>query len=529
MTKTKTPPPPRPPRGKAAAPPPPQPKPQRTRGERVIAFIEEFCIVPEGMLLGQPMRLEAFQKRFILAIYDNPRTTRRAVLSIGRKNGKTGLIAAILLAHLVGPEAVQNAQILSGAQSRDQAALIYGLASKMVMLSAILRDLVRIVPSSKRLIGLTRNTDYHAISAEGKTAYGLSPVLALLDEMGQVRGPKDDFVDAIETSQGAHTAPLLIVISTQAPNDVDMLSTWIDDAVKSKDPHTVCHVYAADPDCRLDDPTAWHAANPALGKFRSLEDVRVQAERAMRMPSSEPTFRNLVLNQRVEIFSPFISRGVWLLNSHPAEDAAFHSGPVFGGLDLSGKADLTSMVLVAYKDDRWHVRVFFWTPERGLRERARRDRAPYDDWAAKGLIRIVPGASIDYEAVARDVVEITEGMQIKAMGFDRWRFDLFKKELDELGATALPLTPFGQGFKDMSPALETLESALLNEQIAHGANPVLTMCAANSRVEMDAAGNRKLSKFKAVGRIDGMVALTMAMGMSNLVGEPPKSYQLVFV
>ena len=183
-----------------------------TRAEKVIAFIERYCLIPDGAHVGQPMRLAEFQREFIRAIYDNPAGTRRALLSIARKNGKTGLIAALLLVHLVGPEARQNAQIVSGAMSRDQAALVFNLASKMVQLSSRLSELVRIVPSGKRLIGLPMNTEYKALAADGKTAHGLSPVLAILDEIGQVQGPQSAFVDAITTSQGAHAEPLLIAI-----------------------------------------------------------------------------------------------------------------------------------------------------------------------------------------------------------------------------------------------------------------------------------------------------------------------------
>lgn len=159
-----------------------------TRGERVIAFIERFCIVPEGKLLGKAMRLDPFQKEFILAVYDNPVGTDKAILSIARKNGKTGLIAGILLAHLVGPEAVQNTQIVSGALSREQASIVFNLAVKMVNLNPKLQEIVHITPSGKKLIGLPCNVEYKALSAEGKTTHGLSPVLAILDETGQVRG-----------------------------------------------------------------------------------------------------------------------------------------------------------------------------------------------------------------------------------------------------------------------------------------------------------------------------------------------------
>ena len=464
--------------------------------------------------MGQPIKLMPFQKRFILEIYDNPVGTRRAYLSVGRKNGKTALIACILLAHLVGPEAKLNAQIISGAMSREQAAIVYDLASKMVALSPRLRELVREVPSSKKLIGIKWNTEFRAISAEGKTAHGLSPMLAILDELGQVRGPQSDFVDAITTSQGAHVAPLLMVISTQAPNDNDLLSIWLDDAKTSNDKRIVSHVYEAAKDCELMDRTGWKDANPAIGKFRSLADVKEQAERAGRMPSSEPTFRNLVLNQRIEMMAPFVSRGVWVLNSAEPDDQVFYEEPVYCGLDLSAKTDLTSMVMIAYRE-KWHVKAYFWTPAKGLRDRSKRDRAPYDIWESQGFIRAIPGAALDYEAVAKDMADILQDCDVQAIGFDRWRFDLLQKELTEIGAS-WPIFPFGQGFKDMAPAIDTLEELLLNEQIAHGANPVLTMCMANARIEKDAAGNRKMNKAKATGRIDGAVALAMAVGVSKV-------------
>ena len=258
-----------------------------TRAARIIQFIERHCLTPDGAHVGKPMVLAEFQKQFIRDVYDNPAGTRRAILSVARKNGKSGLIAGLLLAHLVGPEAKQNSQIVSGAMSRDQAALVFNLASKMVQLSPKLSAIVRIVPSGKRLIGLPLNTEYRALAADGKTAHGLSPVLAILDEIGQVRGPQSDFIDAITTSQGAHEAPLLIAISTQAANDADLLSQWIDDARASQDKRIVCHVYEAPAGCDLLDESAWRAANPALGTFRSLDDLREQLTQAQRMPSME--------------------------------------------------------------------------------------------------------------------------------------------------------------------------------------------------------------------------------------------------
>ena len=486
-----------------------------TRAANVIAFIEKYCRVPEGALVGQPLRLAEFQKAFIRDVYDNPHGTRRAILSLGRKNGKTGLIAGLLLAHLVGPEALPNAQIVSGAMSRDQAALVFNLASKMVQLSPELTPLVRIIPSGKRLLGLNMNTEYRALAADGQTAHGLSPVLAILDEAGQVRGPRSDFIDAITTSQGAHENPLLIVISTQAATDADLLSLWIDDALSGADKKTICHLHAAPKDCELLDESAWKAANPAMGLFRSLTDVREQAQQAQRLPSAEATFRWLVLNQRVSAVNPFISADVW--KSCGTEPEPF-DGPVFAGLDLSARTDLSALVLVGQVDGVWHVRPYFWTPEQGVEERARRDRVPYDLWVKQGHLRTTPGASVDYEHLATDMLEILDGLDVRAIAFDRWRMDVLKKELDRLGAD-LPLVPWGQGFQSMSPALDALEAELLNGRMAHGMHPVLTMCAANAVIERDPAGNRKLTKAKSTGRIDGLQALAMAMGAASTSEE----------
>lgn len=481
-----------------------------SRGAAVIAFIETFCLAPEGAHVGKPIRLLPFQKRFIKAIYDNPKGTRRAYLSIARKNGKTALIAGIMLAHLVGPEAKQNSQIISGARSRDQAAQVFNYASKMVQLSADLSSVVRILPSAKSLIGLPLNVEYKAISAEGKTAHGRSPILAILDEVGQVKGPNDDFTDAITTSQGAHVSPLLIAISTQAAEDSDLFSIWIDDAEKSGDQRIVSHVYSAPKDCDLMDRKAWKAANPAIGVFRSLEDVEEQAKQSSRMPSAENTFRNLCLNQRVSTVSPFVSVGAWKSCAGMVLD--FGTAPVWCGLDLSARTDLTALVAVCKIAGVWHVKPHFWTPEQGLVERSKRDRAPYDLWFRQGYLHTTPGATVDYEFVAQDIASILGELDVRAIAYDRWRISLIQKEFTEHGID-FPLVEFGQGFKDMSPALESLECEILNGRLAHGGHPVLTMCAANAVVSRDPAGNRKLDKYKATGRIDGMAALAMAFGV----------------
>ncbi len=495
-----------------------------TRGERVCRFIESYLIVPEGNLIGRPIRLLWFQEAFILAVYDNPAGTSRAYLSIARKNSKTATIACLLLAHIVGPEAQQNSRIVSGARSRKQAAEVFNYASKMIMMSPKLKKLAHVTPSSKTILGYAKNVEYQASSAEAKSAHGGSPILAILDEVGQIKGPTDDFVEAIETSQGAYEGKaMLFAISTQAATDNDLFSRWIDDANTSKDPRIVSHIYSAPAECELDDRSAWAAANPALGIFRSVKDVEDFCKLAMRMPTKEASFRWLFLNQRIDASAPFVSPAVWRACDAAVDD--FDGLPVFGGLDLSEVSDLTALVLMAPKSTDagtiWHVKPTFWLPGDSLREKAKADRVPYDVWESNGFLEATPGPTVDYEFVAAHLRELFDRLDIRKIAFDRWNWRHLKPWLQNAGFTdeqldgdAAVFEPFGQGYASMSPALRDLESMLLNKKIAHGGHPVLTMCMMNATVRPDPSGNRKLDKQRSRGRIDGAVALSMATAMA---------------
>jgi len=497
-----------------------------TRGERVCAFIERYCRAPEGDCIGQPIKLLPFQRKFILEIYDNPYQTHTAYLSIGKKNGKTSLIAAMLLAHLCGPEAVQNSQIVSGAQSKDQAAVIFELARKIIELNPELSRLVRVQPSGKRLIGLARNVLYRALAAEGKTAHGLSPILAILDEVGQVIGPTDKFISAITTAQGAYTNPLMVAISTQAPTDADLFSTWIDSQKSAPDPRVVCHVYAAPEDCAMDDKAAWVAANPALGVFRSMDDVEKQAKQAIAMPANEPEFRNLILNQRVEKVSPFVARSVWQANGGAPGDPKGRK--MFCGLDLSAVNDLTAFIGV---DDTGGVHPTFWLPRSGLAEKSRKDKVPYDFWEKQGFLIATPGKAIEYEMVAEFLRGFFDTHDVQALGFDRYNMKFLKPWLVKAGFSDSELEKFiefGQGTASMTPALRDLEVKLLNAQLRHGNHPILNMCSDNAKVTGE-SGARKFDKQRARGRIDGMTALAMAIGVMPSAPEAPKKPQLLFV
>lgn len=452
------------------------------------------------------------------------RLVRRAVLSCARKNGKTELAACLVLVHLIGPEAEPNGEIYSAANDRAQAAQVFKAAARMVRADPELGEMLNVVDSTKRMVHMASGSFYAALSSETGTKHGLNPSFAIFDELAQAKNR--DLYDVLDTAMGARAEPLFLTISTQSNDPNHILSKLIDDGLASDDLATVCHLYTAPESCGLDDRSAWNAANPALDDFRDLGDLAVAADRAARMPSEEPRFRNLFLNQRVSPDSTVIARADWMACQG---DAALEDGePIWLALDLSAKTDLTALVAVsANGGDR--VRAWFWKPADLLEDHERRDRVPYALWARAGWIEAIAGRTIHPAAVAMGLAEICERYDVQGLAYDRWGIDHLLREFDGVGLLAtkeddgdgLHLHPWGQGFKDMSPALDALETAVLSRSLVHPGNPVLTWNIANAIATMDPAGGRKLDKAKARFRIDGAVALAMALGLKSRerVGE----------
>ena len=501
-----------------------QPSDDKVTGADIIAFIEEVCFVPEGKFVGKKLELFEWQKAEIRRIYDNPYGTRRAILSMGRKNAKTTLAACLLLAHLCCPPARNkpNSQLYSAAQSRDQAAIIFSLAAKMVRMNPALSHAVTIQETAKSLICAELGTRYRALSADATTAYGLSPALVIHDELGQVRGPRSALYEALETATGAQENPLSIIISTQAPTNADLLSVLIDDALAGHDPHTVVKLYTAPPELNPFDEATIRLANPAFGTFLNAREVLAMAQDAKRMPAREAEYRNLILNQRVEVSTPFISPAVWKACSGPV--GSLEGIPVYGGLDLSAVSDLTALVLIGWRAGKWHVQPTFWLPSEGLAEKAAAEHIPYDLWHAEGHLQLTPGKTVSYEFVAHYLRRMFQRYNVQKLAFDRWNFRHLLPWLLRAGFTEQMVkerfVEFGQGVVSMSPALRDLEQVLLDGALAHGGHPVLSMCVTHTTIVQDDAGNRKPSKRKSNARIDGLVVLTMAIGVAPLQVKP---------
>jgi len=278
--------------------------------------------------------------------------------------------------------------------------------------------------------------EYRAIAADAGGAMGLSPIFALIDELGAITTQTSAFFEALETAQGAHDAPIMMIISTQAANDAAIFSTLIDDATRSGDQSTVCHVYEAEKECDLLDHDQWELANPALNVFRSEPDLKKLLTKAGRLPSLENGARNLLLNQRVSLEALFIMPSIWKLNAGKPNMEAFKNFDVSLGLDLSQRNDLTAAV-ISCKDDQNIVNIFpfCFTPLSGVDERSARDRTPYNQWIKDELLIGIAGKTIEYSQVTEYLRDTFDDMEIiiSSVYFDRWRMDIFKKECDRSG------------------------------------------------------------------------------------------------
>jgi phage terminase large subunit-like protein len=504
-------------------------RPRMSRTGRVISFLE-FLPVTSGVLAGKRMKVRRWQKDFLEAVYGGKRGARdirTAVLSMGRKNGKTGLAAGLGLCHLAGPESEDRGEVYSAANDRFQAARLFSEMAAIVERVEFLDTRITIRRHAKEMEDIAgTGSVYAALSADVATKHGLSPSFVVYDELGQTTSR--DLFDALDTAMGARAEPLMLVISTQAAADLAPMSELIDYGLRVNrgeisDRSFHLTLYAAPDDADPWSLEAWKAANPALGDFRSLADVERMASQAQRLPSKEAAFRNLILNQRVSAEASLLTAPEWKANGAPPVALDELDGrPCFAALDLSASRDLTALVLV-FADDAggFDVHPVFWLPGDGLADRAEQDRVPYVVWRDQGHLNTIPGPTIDPRYVAAAIARLHARFRLRKLAYDRWRIEDLRRALADEGVTDLELVEHGQGFKDMAPAVDRLERLVAERKLRHGMHPVLTWNAGNARAVPDPAGNRKLDKSKSTGRIDGIVALAMALNVAERHEEAP--------
>ncbi|PKQ00804.1 MAG: terminase large subunit [Alphaproteobacteria bacterium HGW-Alphaproteobacteria-13] len=488
--------------------------------ERVIAFMESLPIV-SGLRAGEAMELLDFQRQFVRGVYGprniaGDRLVRLAALSVARGNGKSGLLAGLSLAHLLGPCSEPYGQCYAAAVDGVQARILFDMIMAYIIETPWMAGRVNVKDHRSEVIDEITQSKWRTLTSDARKAHGLAPSFWIADEVAQWRNR--ELWDNLATGMGKRASALGVTISTQAADDLHFWSEMLD---AEPVPSTYVQLHAAPEDCALDDREAWLAANPALGAFLNEEEFADAAAMAMRSPSFAPAFRLLNLNQRIAAEGRFIEQADWDANGEPFDATELEGERCYGGLDLSSTRDLTALAL--WFPDHGKLLAWHWLPKDTIAARVERDRVPYDRWAADGWAEVTVGNARDDLAIALQLADIRARYDVQGIAFDRWQIARLNKLLSDEGID-LPMKEFVPGFKSYAAAVDAFERALLARQVQHNGNPMLRWQAGNVIVETDPAGNRKPTKAKSLDRIDGIVSAIMACGLAA-TDEGPVTYK----
>lgn len=498
---------------------------------RAITLINKLTHT-KGPFAGQAFNLRPWQIRILKQIFrtgpDGRRVYRQVLLMLPRKNGKTELAAALAIYFLLFDGEI-GGEVYSAAADKEQAALVFNVAAQMIRNDPVLEALCEIVDSQKRIVHRKSGSFYRAISAEAYSKHGFNASIVVYDELHAASDRR--LFDVLATSQGARAQPLLIAISTAGYDRHSILWELYAHAKKVKetpalDPSFLPILYEAPAEADWTAERVWRRANPALGDFRSLEEMRIACARAREIPAQENTFRRLYLNQWTEQADRWLALTDWDACAAGAP-APLEGRRCWVGMDLSSTKDLTALVAVFPGDDGQHFDVLaqFFVPQESIRERGLRDRVPYDQWSREGYLIATPGNVVDYEAVRRTLQDWAVRYDLLELAFDPWNAtDLVTRLSEQDGIVCVPMR---QGFVSLSAPTKSLEKAVLSRTLRHRGHPVLRWCVSNVSVETDATGNLKPSKKVSTERIDGVVALVMAIDrMDRNQSTKPPSYQM---
>ncbi|WP_373898836.1 terminase large subunit [Haloimpatiens sp. FM7315] len=488
------------------------------KAERAVRFINNLKHT-KGVWHGVPFDLLPWQDKIITDIFgtvkDNGfRQYNTAYVEIPKKNGKSEIAAAVAL-YLTCADNEWGAEVYGCAADRAQASIVFDVAVDMVDQCPALKKRIKPIISQKRLVYMPTGSYYQVLSSEAFSKHGLNVHGVIFDELHAQ--PNRELFDVMTKGSGdARMQPLFFLITT-AGTDRNSICYEVhqkaEDILRGKknDPTFYPVIYGTkdEEDWSLEEN--WYKANPSLGHTIPIEKVRDAFNSAKENPAEENIFRQLRLNQWVKQSVRWMPMDIWDKCSFEVNPEKLKGRECYGGLDLSSTNDITAFVLIfppTAEDDKYYVLPYFWIPEENLKLRVRRDHVPYDVWAKQGFLKTTEGNVIHYGFIESFIEDLGKKYNIKQIAFDRWGAVQMVQNLEGLGFTVVP---FGQGYKDMSPPTKELMKVTLEQKIAHGGHPVLSWMMDNVYVRTDPAGNIKPDKEKSTEKIDGVVALIMAL------------------
>ena len=491
-----------------------------------VEFIESLTHT-KGQWAGKKFELIDWQEQIIRDLFgtlkeNGFRQFNTAYIEVPKKNGKSEIAAAIALL-LTCADGEERAEVYGCAGNRQQASIVFDVAVDMIRNCPPLARRTKILTATKKIIYLPTNSFYQVLSAEAYSKHGFNISGVIFDEL-HVQ-PNRKLYDVMTQSSGDARAQPLYFLITTAGNDTNSICYEVHqkalDILEGRkiDPTFYPVIYSAGENEDWTNPEVWRRVNPSLDVTISLDKVQAACDSAKQNPAEENSFRQLRLNQWTKQEIRWMPMLRWDACNFPVNLRELEGRVCFGGLDLSTTTDVTAFVLVfppEYEGDKYQVVPYFWLPEETLDLRVRRDHVPYDVWQRQGFLETTEGAVVHYSFIEKFIEKLGEKFNIAEIAFDRWNATQISQNLEDLGFT---IVAFGQGYGSMSPPTKELMNLVFEKRIAHGGNPVLRWMMDNVFVEQDAAGNIKPSKKKSTEKIDGVVALVMALDRAVRVGN----------
>lgn len=482
--------------------------------DRVVKFFNTFLCHSKGEWAGKPFALLEWQEWDIIRPLfgwkrpDGTRRFRRAYIEVPKKNGKSTLSSGIAL-YLLFADREPGAEVYSAAADRDQASIVYREAKNMVENSPALRQRLRVTDSKKIISDPLSKSWYRALSADVPTKEGLNIHGLIFDELHaqQTR----TLWDALKYGGAARRQPLFVSITTAGFDRTSICydqhkyaKRVLDGSVK--DISFFAYISAAGQDDDWTDPKVWAKANPGYGITIHEDAFKADFLEAQENASSQNSFRRYRLNQWTEQDTRWLDMVAWRKCVAPMPELS-RDAPFFGALDLASTQDLAAYVQL-FPTKGFLVRCHFFIPEECLKRRVRKDKVPYDVWARQGLLTVTRGNTIDEDAIVETVLASAGQHKCLEVAYDRWNASHVVRRLTDEG---IVMVPIGQGFSSLSFPSKELEKRVVAGQLNHQGNAILDWMAQNCATETDAAANIKPSKVRSTEKIDGIVALVMAL------------------
>lgn len=495
---------------------------------KAIRFFKNVLKLNGGQFEGVPFILLPWESFIVGSLFgwiaaDGTRRFRVAYVETGKGSGKSPLAAGIGLKGLTA-DGESRAEIYSCATKKDQAMILFRDAVAMVQQSPDLSK--RLVTSGGgqniwNLAYLATGSFFRPISNDDGHS-GPRPHMALIDEVHEHK--TNIVVEMMRAGTKSRRQALIFMITNSGSNKLGPCWAYHEYGSRVASGELIDDGFFAficgldEGDDALADESCWFKSNPSLqdADLPGIKYIREQVTEAKGMPSKEAMVRRLNFCEWTGAESPWISLETWKAAGREFDWRELRGRRAWGGLDLSSTTDLTGLVFLVepvLDNEPWLIVPFAWLPDEDLQRKADHDRVPYTQWKTLGYLETTPGRAISKLIVAQRLSALSEFFDVQAVAYDRWRIEDLLAMAADAGITLPNMVPFGQGYKDMSPAVEHFETLLLNKQIAHPRNPVLNWCANNAICTQDDAGNRKPSKEKATGRIDLIVAAIMAAGI----------------